>query len=81
MEDHEELCESLEFVTNHSTTAYMYEPLQNGSEMYGDSSDSSDSCSSEDEGACGGLDADDFTKDTDGMGYPDPSSDSTIPKW
>ena len=64
-----------------TTTAYMYEPLQNGSEIYEKSSDSEDSFSSNDEGACGGLDAADFTHDTDALRYPDHSSDSTVPKW
>ena len=73
-------------------SGYMHEPLAAPSHtnlsQNSDDGETASSCSSslEDETADDDMAttftcSTDFTSDTDAMGYPDPSSDSTVPKW
>lgn len=84
------LSESLEHSSSEFVplgNAYCFEPLALQRTSVGDQtcsdqicSDSEESCSDDDENALV-TETCDFTTDTDGMGYPDPSVDLTVPKW
>ena len=84
--DDASLCETLEhlrvFVTPASEIGYQFEPVTDLDDItIGDSGSETESDRSSEASQDDVIPRYDILSSTDDMGYPDPTSDTTVPKW